>query len=812
MDLYLKQEELEQEMLAFSKVEFQNKVTAAREKGQESGTVYGSIAFKRSLMPLLTAINEWVAGSKARPGRLHQSVDIMERLGIEHESMAYMTCRHIVDRLSRPSSLQSIAIQLGAMIEDEARAREFETAFPDVLRGLEVKVRESSTYTRRKAILSSVARKLDMTWRSLTSKEQLAIGSVLIELFCQSTGLAKIVAVQGEKNGGSKLVPTKECMAWIQDTLARNELMAPFRWPMVVPPLQWTNPWSGGYLSLNPVKSPLPFIKAARNKGHLKRLEAHAMPEVYRAVNIMQETPFVINTRVLDVLKEFWSRSLEIAGLPSREDKELPPRPHDIATNLESRKDWSRSAMKVHKWNEVTRSKRVQLSKTVWLADKFKEFETGIYFPYQADFRGRLYCVPNFLNPQGPDYSRSLLLFQRGKPLGNDEGPGWLAVHMANCFGVDKVTFDERIAWVEENQDKILESARDPINYRWWCEADDPFLFLAGCFEWEGYIREGGDYVCRLPVTMDGSCNGLQHFSAMLRDPVGGAAVNLIPTDKPADIYGEVARVTTQKLIAMGDDENAKKWLLTGVTRKLTKRPVMVLPYGGTRQSMMTYIEEALDELIAKQGSQWQEGDRTGSFTAAAWLTPIVNSSINEVVVAARAAMDWLQKVGNILAKEGCSIEWTTPDGFLAQQSYKKQRGERLQLRLIGRGPMTFLLNAETDKLDTRKQSSGISPNFVHSLDATALRWYVLMAVENGIDNFMVIHDSYGALPSDVTMMGKCLREAFVDMYEEHDVLEEFRQSALGLLPEDKHHLIPPVPPKGTLDLQLVKQSDYFFA
>jgi len=415
MDLYLEQERLEQEMLSFSKAEFDNKIIKAREAGQEGGTVYGSIAFNRSVLPMYEALKKWCDEARERPGRLHQTVDLIDQMGVGLQELAYVTCRHVVDRLSRPGSLQSIAVQLGSMIEDEARARYFEQSFPEVLSRLEVKVRDSSTYTRRKAILSSVAAKLDMVWRQLSTKEHLAIGAVLIEIFSRSTGLVRIIQVQGERHGGSYLTPTKECLAWIQETLAKNELLSPFRWPMVVPPLKWVDPWSGGYLSLNPVKSPLPFVKA-KSKAHLRKIAQLGMPEVYRAVNLMQETPFTVNTRVLGVLKEFWSMSLETAGLPPREDRELPPKPHDISTNEVARKDWGRAASKVHKWNETTRSKRVQISKTIWLAEKFKQYER-IYFPYTADFRGRLYCAPNFLSPQGPDHSRALLLFANGKAL-----------------------------------------------------------------------------------------------------------------------------------------------------------------------------------------------------------------------------------------------------------------------------------------------------------------------------------------------------------------------------------------------------------
>ncbi len=37
----------------------------------------------------------------------------------------------------------------------------------------------------------------------------------------------------------------------------------------------------------------------------------------------------------------------------------------------------------------------------------------------------------------------------------------------------------------------------------------------------------------RLPVQMDGSCNGLQHYAALGRDSEGGNAVNLRPNPAP---------------------------------------------------------------------------------------------------------------------------------------------------------------------------------------------------------------------------------------------------------------------------------------
>lgn len=45
-----------------------------------------------------------------------------------------------------------------------------------------------------------------------------------------------------------------------------------------------------------------------------------------------------------------------------------------------------------------------------------------------------------------------------------------------------------------------------------------------------------------------GSCNGLQHYAALGLDAKGGAQVNLVPADKPGDVYTGVCNVVKQKV------------------------------------------------------------------------------------------------------------------------------------------------------------------------------------------------------------------------------------------------------------------------
>ena len=74
----------------------------------------------------------------------------------------------------------------------------------------------------------------------------------------------------------------------------------------------------------------------------------------------------------------------------------------------------------------------------------------GFFYPYQLDFRGRIYPKPAMLSPQSADYSRALLKFKFGKRIGDNFDT--FAIAGANLFGeVDKEELQTRVAWVQDN-------------------------------------------------------------------------------------------------------------------------------------------------------------------------------------------------------------------------------------------------------------------------------------------------------------------------------------------------------------------------
>lgn len=117
--------------------------------------------------------------------------------------------------------------------------------------------------------------------------------------------------------------------------------------------------------------------------------------------------------------------------------------------------------------------------------------EAGFYYPHNLDFRGRAYPMHPYLNHLGSDLCRGVLEFSEGRPLG-ESGLRWLKIHLANLYGggVDKLSYDGRIAFTENHLEDIFDSANRPLEgKRWWLEAEDPFQCLAVCMDLNEALR-----------------------------------------------------------------------------------------------------------------------------------------------------------------------------------------------------------------------------------------------------------------------------------------------------------------------------------
>ena len=749
------------------------------------------------------AIREFMADSRGS-GRLYDVKQFLNQF--EPEVIAYIASKRCINALSGREPIQRVAIQTASMLKDHLEYTTFKEAAPAYLYRVEENLRTRNA-THRRTVIMRAKRMFGIEDEAWSERDRLHIGVKLIELFIESTGLITKAKQYGRQ---TLLQATPEAEAWLEDSHARCELLDPLYMPMIVKPKAWDTVYGGGFLT-NDATLSLKLVKTAQYEV-LQELAHVDMPEVYNAINAVQDTAWRINKKIHDVVRSVWEEGTGLGCLPSPDEEELPLKPWDTdeeyavlkETDPDAVKGWKRAATRVYASRVKAASRRISLMQKLWVADKFKD-EDEIYFVWTMDWRGRMYPVQSFINPQADDTGKALIEFAEGKPLGKD-GAYWLAVHIANEYGYDKASFDERVAWVGEHAEQILDSANNPLDgLRFWSEADYPYRFLAACMEWAGYKKEGDAHVSRIPVGLDGSCNGLQNFSAMLRDEVGGAAVNLVPQERPADVYTEVATVVSSMVTAdaAAGDENALVWL-NKVDRGIAKRNVMTLPYGAKKYGFKGQLMQELAKRDKGAATYLKVED---NFAPCVYLADRMYEGIGKVVVAARKAMDWLQESAKIASNEDVPLRWNTPTGFLVIQKYRKQKLQRISTFWGGIRTSMGLVES-TDKLDKVKQANGIAPNYVHSLDASHLSKTVNLCKENGINSFAMIHDSYGTHACDVSTLARTLRVAFVDLYTD-DVLAIFKDTLEGQL---GGIVLPDLPAKGTLDLNKVLDAEYFFA
>ena len=599
--------------------------------------------------------------------------------------------------------------------------------------------------------------------------------------------------------------------------------------PTIIPPQPWTSYNEGGYYGDLQSVSTLLRIRDTRTifgKQYLRKLGQMELTKVRKAINAIQATPWRINKRVLFVMEQLKERGGGRAGLPY-----FDAAPKPVVLPEEPTEEQLIHYKKVMPaWYKAeTRRKSLALRALSHLkvAAEFAKYDR-IYFPCNMDFRGRVYPIPSF-HFQGDDLNKGLIQFADAPPCTSYKDIEWLAVHGANLAGVDKVSYEDRITWVYENERNIIKSAVDPLGWDWWMHQENPVQMLSFCFEWQAwknYERKHGTaegFVSSIPVAFDGTCSGLQHFSAILRDPIGGYAVNLVPGEKPHDIYGIVAEKVNEAIkenlcngtsdeveetrIKYGTKTLAQIWSTYGVTRKVTKRSTMTLAYGSKEYG---FRDQVMDDIITPDRNEKGEASVFNDYNqwqASAYMAKLIWNAVGETVVKAVEGMKWLQNCAKKVTKNGQVVTWVTPMGLPVQQSYMKCESTCVRMRLAGKFIRLYSVRPTGD-IDKAAQASGIAPNFIHSMDAAHLQLTVCNCVDQDIHHFAMIHDSYGCPVSQAKVMYETVRRSFIQMYTENDVLANFAED-MQIFTDAK---LPAPPKKDDLDIMAVMESKYIFS
>lgn len=820
------QADLELEAYNFGRGRAAKIMNANEENGRATNNAYSKAIYRRFVAPLAEIIREDVTSKK--PGRRKAHVAFLEPMDLE--AVAYLATRNVLNTLMTGGDIngRQLVQAVGRSIYHEHLLACFEDAEPALFHTIanDLDRRMSKSERHRVTVFKTQARDKGITMPDWGTGNCDQVGAYLVEQLAQ---LGMVIMQHSTSKTGARyktnidVALSEEVQDLIGQIKGHIIDTMPYYLPCIEPPKDWVSPRDGGFHTRE-MRRLHPFcIRSSAYRDEEDYPEAN-LDVPLRAINALQQTPWRVNGRMLDAIKEV-ARHYDMEEILSQAEFPAPDKPGWLSDGMKSESmtpwqleefvAWKRQKAEWFTQMKLRGTKFGRFYTAMTVADKFRQFD-AIYFVYFADFRGRLYAQTTGVSPQGSDMQKALLTFAEGKPLADAKAVSWFCINGANRWGFDKASLADREAWVMMRADMICSFADDPVNNRGWQEADKPLQFLAWAQEFADWYRNPEDFVSRIPVGMDGSCNGLQNFSAMLRDEVGGRATNLVPSALPSDIYQMVADVTARDLTASrvipydgetdteeGQRDAAKRarlaqyrerWLNHGISRKLVKRSVMTLPYGSTRFSCADFIVADYMRMGLSP-----EFEKTEYSEAAQYLSHFVWDGIGEVVVKASEAMKWLQRATKPILENDLDVRWVSPSGFPVIQAYQAKEEHRIKTQLCGSAFLrTF---KDTASPDRNRHKNGVAPNFIHSFDAAHEHLTAVAAARRGMALAM-IHDDYGTHAADSEEFYHIIRWEFVQMYEKADYLQEFA---------DRYDL-PEPPAKGSLDLRLVLESPYFFS
>jgi DNA-directed RNA polymerase, mitochondrial len=785
------------------------------------------------------AIDEYLSSTN-RIGKVAGAKNTLS--SIDPDSLAFIVLRRLINAIYQVNNVfQDVCISIAEDIRFEVFYQQFAKEKKRYLAKIMDNIKTKSRVHQHRVIVHA-AKSKGYKKPKWTQKDKCVIGGKLASIAIETTNLFE-VSLNGQK-GLYMLRASKRLSESLETAHGNAEMGHPYHMPMVVKPNDWTNLHNGGYLT-NDASGAYSLIKT-----DWKILETLKPSEdFFKAVNVLQSTAYRINQKVLDVVLDIHKEGTGMAGTPDfRKEVVVPQKPW--ASNEERLKIKeetpetykamiSKLAQGYRDWHDET-SKRTTFCNQVRLAKKFSGYRE-IFFTWTADFRGRLYPQQSALNPQTDDVAKGLLEFAHGKPLGTN-GARWLKIHGANCFGIDKVSFDDRVAWVDEHQEAILESAANPLDgSRFWTKADEPFEFLAFCFAYQGYHKEGLDYVCHLPICIDGSCNGLQHLSMMLKDPAG-TKVNLVEREIPGDIYEDAAFLVNQMVHEDKESTDAqinmklseRKSVITPediqhvrnmaslwsgkVSRSIVKRNIMTICYGATRKG---FQDQLMDAVRKEDKDYLGTNDEDVIYKACAYLAGKTWEAACNLLPIGMDCLEWFQEVGREYGKVDARIGYTTPIGFPVVMDYPNSEttrvstywgGTRKTLTLLERQTVADLGEGEST-VNVRKLSQATAPNFVHSLDACHMQMVLLEADRRGMRDFKCVHDSFGTHACDMEEFHGLVWETFRDLYKDDllsQMFQQIREYAMetnGVIPATTCYNT-----RGNLEVPKTGKPLYFFA
>lgn len=284
-------------------------------------------------------------------------------------------------------------------------------------------------------------------------------------------------------------------------------------------------------------------------------------------------------------------------------------------------------------------------------------------------------------------------------------GTQYLKIDIANCFGLDRLDWQDRLHWFENNEpdlESLDVNAKSPILFRKAVRA----LRTA----------QQGKPVNH-PMGLDATASGLQIMGLLSGCVATAKATNLVNTGHREDVYESVAL----EMQTHG---------CSNIDRTVVKKPVMTVFYGSKAQPKAIFGEES-PELFA------------------------FYDALKEKLPGAFELMDILQSYWR---SDVTHHAWTLPDGHRAIVPVIEIEERRLEIDEANHMRVTY----RTKVLSKKRNSRALAANIVHSIDGWVVRRMLAGAKKHGF-YLAPIHDCFYAHPNHMNTV----RKLYVDIMTE---------------------------------------------
>lgn len=246
-------------------------------------------------------------------------------------------------------------------------------------------------------------------------------------------------------------------------------------------------------------------------------------------------------------------------------------------------------------------------------------------------------------------------------------GRQYLQIDIANNFGLDKKTWDERLAWFEEHKDHLLEMMP---------QAEEPALFYAGVKAYQDVLAEKP---IGYPISLDATSSGLQILAALTCDSEAAKICNVITADMDLDQRADAYTIVyNQMLEQLGESSKIK--------RDDTKRAIMTSLYGS----------QAVPKEVFGEGL-------------------LLTTFLNTMKTVAPAAWELNETFLAIWDPEATSNDWILPDNFHVHIKVMTNVIETVNV-LNEPFEIARKINAPT------KEGRSLGANTIHSIDGMIVR------------------------------------------------------------------------------------------